>query len=44
MNDMGITYEGTQEALAIIDTYGLEDTEFCVVIVKYNFVVFGQVY
>ena len=42
MNDMGITYEGTQEALAIIDTYGLEDTEFCVVIVKYNFVLFGQ--
>jgi hypothetical protein len=42
MNDMGITYGGTQEALAIIDTYGLEDTEFCVVIVKYNFVLFGQ--
>lgn len=42
MNDMGITYEGTQEALAMIDTYGFEDTGFCIVIVKYNLVLFGQ--
>jgi hypothetical protein len=42
MNDMGITYEGTQEALAMIDTYGLEGTGFCIVIAKYNLVLFGQ--
>jgi len=42
MNDMGITYDETQVALAMIDTYGLEDTGFCIVIVEYNFVLFGQ--
>jgi len=42
MNDMGITYDETQVTLAMIDTYGLEDTGFCIVVVKYNLMLFGQ--
>jgi hypothetical protein len=42
LNDVGITYESTLETLNIIDTYGLESTGFCLVIVEYNMAVFGE--
>jgi len=42
MNDMGITYDGTQVALYIVDMYGLESTGFCIVIIEYNVEFFGE--
>lgn len=42
LNEIGITYEGTLEALNVIDVYGLESTGFCLVIIEYDFILFGE--
>jgi hypothetical protein len=42
LNDVGLTYESTLETLNIIDVYGLESTGFCLVVVEYDMVLFGQ--
>lgn len=42
LNDAGLTYESTLETLNIIDVYGLESTGFCLVVVEYDMVLFGQ--
>lgn len=42
LNDRGIAYEDTLEALNVIDVYGLESTGFCLVVIEYDFVLFGE--
>lgn len=42
LNEQGLTYEDVLQMQGIVDVYGLDGSDFCLVIVQYDMQLFGQ--